>query len=65
MSKKQIAVNPVSKVAREWKAGICKVKCSDEKRSIGGCSCANIYLEKTRDVKGEMPYIPMEVEPDL
>jgi hypothetical protein len=58
-------INKFGKVAREWKVGICKVKCSSDTRSIGGCSCANIYLEKTRDVKGEMPYIPMEVEPDL
>lgn len=65
MSKKQIAVNTVSKVASEWKAGLCKVKCSADTRSIGGCACQNIYLEKTRDVAGEMPYYPVEVEPEL
>jgi hypothetical protein len=63
MSVKKVKINKFGRVAAEWKEGLCVVKCSDDTRSMGGCSCANIFTEKTRDTSGQMPYLNEKVEP--
>lgn len=37
------------KALKEWKDGLCSVKCSVDDRSIGACTCYNIAVQKSLD----------------
>ena len=40
--------------AKLWRAGLCSSPCSDDSRKMGACTCYNIGIEKSLELKMEI-----------